>query len=313
MTSATLLTSKEVAALLRVHPKQVYRLLKRGLPAARVGDEWRFDREEVLRWAALADRRRTVGAVPTEAGDAEATRRPSDDAVPAADTGSVSAFGPSSRTPPLLAANGDCAIELVLTELRRAGGPLLGFILDDHAGAARLLGAGRVLVAGQHGGATSPAGAKWARFHLMTREVGLCGRSRSRQRFERALIGRRFASRPPTAGVRRRLDAALARAGTVLSLAYENAVELDSHRAVVLAVCSGQADIGLTTHAWAGAAGLQFQPLGSEAYELVVNAEQLGDPRLVALAELLQSARLRQRLRDSFGYGVNKTGELRIG
>ncbi len=33
------LTTREVAELLRVHPKHVYRLRKRGLPAHRVGDE----------------------------------------------------------------------------------------------------------------------------------------------------------------------------------------------------------------------------------------------------------------------------------
>ena len=42
---ATLLTTVEVAEVLRVHPKHVYRLLKKGLPARRVGAEWRFDRE----------------------------------------------------------------------------------------------------------------------------------------------------------------------------------------------------------------------------------------------------------------------------
>jgi putative molybdopterin biosynthesis protein len=301
MALPTLLTTKDVAALLRVHPKQVYRLLERGLPAVRVGDEWRFERDEVLRWATLGDpRRRDAPAAP----DIPATH---------ASAAAVSAAGSSSQPPPLLAANGDCAIELVLGELRRDGGPLLGFVLDDHAGAASLLGAGRVLVAGQHGGAAAPSGMKWARFHLMTREVGLCARSRSRQRLENALVGRRFASRPQTAGVRRRLDAVLKGRGTDLSSAYQNAIELDSHRAVVLAVCSGQADIGLTTHAWARVAGIAFQPLDSEAYELVVNAEQLGDPRLIALAELLQSGRLRKRLRDGFGYGVSKTGELRVG
>ena len=47
----TLLTTLEVAKLLRVHPKHVYRLLKKGLPARRVGSEWRFSRQEVLAWA----------------------------------------------------------------------------------------------------------------------------------------------------------------------------------------------------------------------------------------------------------------------
>jgi excisionase family DNA binding protein len=46
-----LLTSTECAALLRVHPKHLYRLLRRGLPGHRVGGgHWRFDRDEVLAW-----------------------------------------------------------------------------------------------------------------------------------------------------------------------------------------------------------------------------------------------------------------------
>jgi putative molybdopterin biosynthesis protein len=46
-----LLTSAEVARLLRVHPKHLYRLLRQGLPGRRVGrGHWRFRRDEVLAW-----------------------------------------------------------------------------------------------------------------------------------------------------------------------------------------------------------------------------------------------------------------------
>src|SRR5262249_59336677 len=57
-----LLTTREVAALLKVHPKHVYRLRRRGLPAHRVGDEWRFDEDEVRRYA--RDRAGTVEIEP---------------------------------------------------------------------------------------------------------------------------------------------------------------------------------------------------------------------------------------------------------
>lgn len=46
-----LLTTKQAAKLLSVHPKQLYRLLKNGLPAAPVGAGWRFESEAVLNWA----------------------------------------------------------------------------------------------------------------------------------------------------------------------------------------------------------------------------------------------------------------------
>jgi len=298
-----LLTTKAIAALLCVHPKHVYRLLRRGLPAVRVGDEWRFVRSDVLRWAA-----ERAGRLPASEGAAvgalESPLRPA--AEPSAPS------TPAASPPPLLAANGDCAVELLLELLPRRG-PLLGLVTSDHAGSGALLAAGRVLCAGQHGDAPPPRGGKWARIHLVTREVGLAAVRRFRRVLLGSLPGSRFASRPATAGVRRRLDGALERAGTDLASAYSGAIELGSHRDVVLAVASGHADIGLTTQAWASRAGLEFQALGSETYDLVVAAERLGDPAVVALCELVQSAAFRRQLRSRFGYDVSKTGELRIG
>lgn len=44
----TLLTVKEVAAVLRVSPQTVYLMVKRGeLPAFRVGSQWRFDADKL--------------------------------------------------------------------------------------------------------------------------------------------------------------------------------------------------------------------------------------------------------------------------
>src|SRR5277367_3870085 len=82
-----LLTTVEVAELLRVHPKHVYRLLKKGLPARRVGSEWRFDRGDVLVWSG--------GSAPAQ-----------EPLVPAAST---------ARVPPaLVAGNGDVALMSLL-------------------------------------------------------------------------------------------------------------------------------------------------------------------------------------------------------
>lgn len=47
----TLLTVEEIAQLLRVSTKTVYRLLRRGeIPAHRIGHHWRFDRAEITQW-----------------------------------------------------------------------------------------------------------------------------------------------------------------------------------------------------------------------------------------------------------------------
>jgi excisionase family DNA binding protein len=48
---ANVMTVKEVAEFLRAHPSTIYRLLKRhGLPAFKVGSDWRFDPESIQRW-----------------------------------------------------------------------------------------------------------------------------------------------------------------------------------------------------------------------------------------------------------------------
>lgn len=45
------MTVKEVAAFLQVHPSQIYRLIKRNaIPGFRLGSDWRFSKDEVVRW-----------------------------------------------------------------------------------------------------------------------------------------------------------------------------------------------------------------------------------------------------------------------
>ena len=146
-----LLTTVEVAALLSVHPKHVYRLMRRGLPARRVGSTWRFERQEVLAWARLG---------PGGAPEVEA---------PVA--------APVGAAPGLVAANGDLAVEILLRMVDEQG-ISLGLLKADRGGALVRLEQGRVLLAGCHG-AGFPAFAgdvRLARIHLVTREVGLCAR-----------------------------------------------------------------------------------------------------------------------------------------
>ena len=47
----TVFTVKEVAAYLRVHPMTIYRYLKQNkLPAFRMGNHWRFNKESIDAW-----------------------------------------------------------------------------------------------------------------------------------------------------------------------------------------------------------------------------------------------------------------------
>jgi excisionase family DNA binding protein len=51
ITSKKVLTVRELAHLLKIHPSTIYRLLRHGaLPAFKVGSDWRFNIEAIDRW-----------------------------------------------------------------------------------------------------------------------------------------------------------------------------------------------------------------------------------------------------------------------
>lgn len=278
-----LLSTNEVAAFLGVHPKHIYRLLKRGLPARRVGDEWRYDKAEVLAWTRNE---------PTDERPAESRVEP----------------------PPLLAANGDLAVEALLETCRENAGPTLGFVLADHGTGLERLAQGTILGAGCHGQAPNFGhGDKFAWLQLAFRELGLAHRKGLRLRGISSILRHKLASRPVTAGIRRHLDQALLAEGIDLQRAYAHADEYASHRDAVMAVVRGNAEIALSSHAWAAHAGLGFTPLVSEAYGFVFRAEHLADPRVLHLCETAQSGRYRNRVAAFAGYETQNAGLLSIG
>lgn len=284
MSTDMLLRTEEVAALLRVHPKHVYRLLKKGLPARRVGGEWRFSRDDVLAWSGGPEPRTTREA-------------------PAADEGAP---------PAVVAANGDVAVLVLLRLAARRGPPIIGFVQADMALGAELLQAGAVLATGSHAGGfpTHLGKERVARIHLMRREIGLLGRPGQPPRLK-DLARLQLASRPPTAGVRHHLDAALRLARLDPEKVHRKALLLDSHLDVVCAVASGRAEVGLGSRAWGERAGLSFLLLATEAYGLIVRARDLGDPRVVRLCETAQGEEFRAEVGAIPGYDVAGAGDIR--
>jgi putative molybdopterin biosynthesis protein len=284
--SAGLLTTVEVADVLRVHPKHVYRLLKKGLPARRVGAEWRFDRDDVLVWSGgSSPGRDTPLPIPSVAG----------------------------APPALVAGNGDVALMNLLRLSAERGPPLLGFIQADRGSSIELLAQGAVIAAGAHaGGFPSHVGReRAARIHLVTREIGLLQRKGSASIRLEDLSGKTLASRPPSAGVRVHLDAALRAAHLDSDVAHRRALVLPSHLEVVLAVVSGRADVGLASRAWGERAGLAFHPLATESYGLIVKACDLGDASVVRVCELAQGEGFRSEVGAIPGYDVHGSGDIR--
>jgi putative molybdopterin biosynthesis protein len=281
-----LLTTVEVAKVLRVHPKHVYRLLKKGLPARRVGAEWRFDRGDVLVWSG--------GSSPGRATPAPVTSA-------------------ASAPPALVAGNGDVALMSLLRLSAELGPPLLGFVQADRGSSIELLAQSAVLAAGAHAGdfPTHVGSERVARIHLVTREIGLLQRKGSKPIRLEGLRERVLASRPASAGVRVHLDAALRAAKLDPDVAHRRALLLPSHLEVVLAVASERADIGLASRAWGERAGLVFHPLATESYGLIVKACDLGDARVVRLCELAQGESFRSEVGRIPGYDAQGAGDIR--
>ena len=278
-----LLTSREVAAVLRVHPKHIYRLLAAGLPGKRAGGKWLFDRDEVLRWAAARGHR---------------------------------AMEPAPPSPPraaLLAANGDLAIEELLSAACDRGAPLIGFVQADRATALGWLQDGWVTAAGCHGEhIPAQLGAdRLVWLHLCTRHIGLCTRGRPVRSL--AELGRlSLGSRPPSAGMRAHLDHALRKAGLDPDRIHRSATLFASHREVVFAVAREQVDVGLASQAWTARLGLGFRSLTEEPYGLLLRAADLGEPATARLCEIAQSRAYRARLQAIPGYDASQSGVLRF-
>lgn len=283
-----LLTTTDVARVLRVHPKHVYRLLRRGLPGHRVGGEWRFDVDEVLSWSGMTSR------------------------APAAKDEPAAHAALAGGLPPLLAANGDIAVERLL-RLMADTGPSLGLLVADRGAALELLRRAEVAAAGCHGpDIPGTLGDERLVFvHLVERSIGLALRSGAKWRGFRQLRRFRIASRPGTAGVRVRFDDELRGQGIDPLALHGGAAVLPSHCEVVCAVARGDADVGLTSEAWARRVGLSFVPLARESYGLLIRASAFGDPRIVHLCGVAQSAAFRRDVASVAGYEARHAGTIR--
>jgi putative molybdopterin biosynthesis protein len=121
----------------------------------------------------------------------------------------------------------------------------------------------------------------------------------------------RYVNRQRGAGTRMLLDSELARHGLSPGDVNGYAREEHTHLAVAAAVASGRADCGLGILAAARAFGLDFVPVTTEPYDLVVGAGLLDAPLLAPFWELLRSEDFRASVEGLGGYSTDEMG-LRI-
>jgi molybdate-binding protein len=122
--------------------------------------------------------------------------------------------------------------------------------------------------------------------------------------------GVRFINRDASAGARRLLDRLLQKGGV-------RAAEIDGydriapgHLEAAGAVATGAADAAIVTCGAALAMGLDFIPLASERFDLVLPREFLGDHRVSRLLETLASGEFRRELESVGGYATQNSGSI---
>ncbi len=120
--------------------------------------------------------------------------------------------------------------------------------------------------------------------------------------------GLRYVNRQRGAGTRALLDHELSTRGIPPESVNGYAREEHTHLAVAAAVAAGRADCGLGVLAAAHAFGLDFVPVASEPYDLVLDPETLENPLLTPLWELLDSREFARRVEALGGYDTTEMG-----
>jgi putative molybdopterin biosynthesis protein len=83
-----------------------------------------------------------------------------------------------------------------------------------------------------------------------------------------------------------------------------------THMAVAVAVLSGTADAGLGIYAAAKALDLDFIPVVTEQYDLIIPAVHFESENIQLLLEIINSREFKNRVEVLGGYGTGKTGEI---
>jgi molybdate-binding protein/DNA-binding XRE family transcriptional regulator len=120
----------------------------------------------------------------------------------------------------------------------------------------------------------------------------------------------RFVNREPGSGSRALLDQRLAKAGIRAGQipGYDRVAY--GHLAAAYCIVSREADVCLATRSAAQTFGLDFIPLHSERYDLVMRKHTASLPAAKAFLDVLQRATLRRKLEVLAGYDTSDTGAL---
>lgn len=120
----------------------------------------------------------------------------------------------------------------------------------------------------------------------------------------------RFVNREPGSGSRALLDTLLGEAGLESQKVQGYDRVAYGHLAAAYCVMSREADVCLATRSAAKTFGLDFVPLHSERYDLVMRKRTADLPAVKSFLDVLQRATLRRKLEVLAGYDTSQTGAV---
>lgn len=288
-----LLTTAEAADYLRLKERKLYELVAaQEIPCSKVTGKWLFPRADLDRWL-LAGMARPPGVVPAE-------------------------------PPPIVGGSHDPLLQWVLSE-SRAG---LAILPEGSKTGYRRLLRGEVVAAAIHfhdpADPTVDANIAWVSaepslydavlFGFAAREQGLLvapgnplrldGLSSAHARDARLVV------RPEGAGAQQLLAMLLERER--LSMAQFTTVgPAPTGPDIAQEIRAGHADCGIATRAVAIAAGLDFIPLATERFDLLMRQRDSYRPPLQRVLALLRSPAFSARARELGGLDVTGAGSIR--
>jgi molybdate-binding protein len=119
----------------------------------------------------------------------------------------------------------------------------------------------------------------------------------------------RFVNREEGSGSRRLFNTLIAQAGMVAANVKGSEISVPGHLAAAWAVSSGAADCCIAAQSAARRFGLDFIPLASERFELVLHRRDLTRRTVQGALDVLNRARFRRQLEMIAGYDVTRAGE----
>ena len=124
-------------------------------------------------------------------------------------------------------------------------------------------------------------------------------------------IGRlRYVNRQGGSGTRILCDHLIKESGLNKSLIEGYTREEFTHTAVAAQIAAGTADVGLGIYSAAGIYGLDFIPICTEEYDLLIKAENMNLPIVRCFLNIVKGGEFRRRLELLGGYTLDKPGTV---